>query len=260
MIRQFLAPFLLSARCVTTSAFLTVAPNKQHHNSFINKHSSSSLSAFDVAIAETIASAAALPAVFVGTGAYLLNNDNEDDGAFQVETETRKDREGLDIDNTEVDIYRDTLLRYAGYANEVGEAFAPLVAPIFVPASYGVAITYVLADTVDKTKKVFDKGSYETNSLTTCALIEGLDAFIWQIAASVALPGYTIHQVVAIAVALLTASGLYDEPSGVVSAIPTAVGLLTIPFIVKPLDELAEVGMDLTYRKLAAPYLESCEI
>ena len=34
----------------------------------------------------------------------------------------------------------------------------------------------------------------------------------------------------------------------------------TIPFIVKPLDELAEVGMDVTLRKVWGPYLESCEV
>ena len=41
---------------------------------------------------------------------------------------------------------------------------------------------------------------------------------------------------------------------------PTAIGLATIPFIVKPLDELAEVGMDVTLRKVWGPYLESCEV
>ena len=88
--------------------------------------------------------------------------------------------------------------------------------------------------------------------------IEGVDALIWQLAASVALPGYTIHQLVAIVVALLDASGV--DQTGVISALPTACGLAMIPFIVKPLDELAEVAMDVTFRKVSAPYLESCEV
>ena len=88
--------------------------------------------------------------------------------------------------------------------------------------------------------------------------IEGGDALIWQLAASVALPGYTIHQLVAIVVALLDASGV--DQTGVISALPTACGLAMIPFIVKPLDELAEVAMDVTFRKVSAPYLESCEV
>ena len=40
------------------------------------------------------------------------------------------------------DIWRDTPLRYMGYANEVGEAFRPLF-PKLVRPSYGVAFAYV---------------------------------------------------------------------------------------------------------------------
>jgi fission process protein 1 len=204
------------------------------------------LAMFDAAVIETVASAAAVPAVFVGTGAYLVGAEGEEEE--EVENEAG---------DGEVDIYRDTLLRYAGYANEVGEAFAPIVPPVCVPASYAVAITYVIADTVDKTRKAYGGAKYEEGALTSCALIEGLDALIWQLAASVALPGYTIHQVVAIAVTLLGAAGLTE---GVYDVVPTAIGLATIPFIVKPLDELAEVGMDVTLRKVWGPYLESCEV
>jgi len=39
----------------------------------------------------------------------------------------------------EVDIYRDTPLRYLGYANEVGEAFRALMHVRWVRAAYGVA-------------------------------------------------------------------------------------------------------------------------
>tara|TARA_B110000977_G_scaffold195343_1_gene273610 strand:+ start:2848 stop:3147 length:300 start_codon:yes stop_codon:yes gene_type:complete len=42
----------------------------------------------------------------------------------------------------EVDIYRDTPLRYMGYSNEVGEAFVAFLPGWGVPASYGVAGTY----------------------------------------------------------------------------------------------------------------------
>merc|ERR1712238_578759 len=124
----------------------------------------------------------------------------------------------------------------------------------------GVAITYVIADTVDKFRKSIGGGKYKEGTITTCAVVEGLDALIWQLAASVALPGYTIHQVVAIAVAVQTAAGLTDVGGLSLDALPTVIGLGTIPFIVKPLDELAEVGMDVTFRKIFAPYLESCVI
>ena len=226
-----------------------------HHNSNKPRLSSSSLSVIDVAVAETVASAAAIPSLFVGTGTFLLNsdagNDEEDRGTSILE-------EG---DDQEVDIYRDTLLRYAGYANEVGEAFAPLVPAVVVPASYGVAITYVLADTIDKFRKSLKGGKYSAGASTKCAIIEGVDALIWQLAASVALPGYTIHQVVAITVTLLNAAGLSGDDQGpLLQALPTVLGLVTIPFIVKPLDEFAEVAMDVTFRKVSLPYLETCEI
>jgi len=220
------------------------------HKPQLTSPSSSSLSVIDAAIAETVASAAAIPSIFVGTGAFLMNSNKEEK---EDESESSSGEDG------EVDIYRDTLLRYAGYANEVGEAFAPLVPAVVVPVSYGVAITYVIADTVDKFRKSIGGGKYNAGAATTCAIVEGLDALIWQLAASVALPGYTIHQVVAISVALLTAAGLTDT-GGPIDALPTAIGLGTIPFIVKPLDELAEVGMDVTFRKIFAPYLESCVI
>lgn len=231
-----------------------------HHNncilsparkaSFVGRGSNSQLSmAFDAGLAQSVVSAVALPAAFVGTGTFLLTNESEED-------EYAESKE----DDGEVDIYRDTLLRYAGYANEVGEAFAPLVPAIVVPASYGVAITYVLADTVDKTRKALGGGKYELKTTASCALIEGLDALIWQLAASVALPGYTIHQVVAITVMLLNAAGITGDVNPLFDVIPTAVGLITIPFIVKPLDEFAEVGMDVTLRKIWNPYLDSCTI
>ena len=71
----------------------------------------------------------------------------------------------------EVDIYRDTLLRYCGkqsyfwilicvfkqsiflilgYTNEVGESFRPIIPKMFVNLSYAVAISYVLAECIHK--------------------------------------------------------------------------------------------------------------
>lgn len=209
------------------------------------------LSMIDTSILGAVAGGLAVPAVFVGTGSFLLGNEDEDEETAESKESSSTSEDG------EVDIYRDTALRYAGYANEVGEAFAPLVPAVVVPASYGVAITYVVADTVDKTRKAYSGNKYAPASVTNCAVIEGIDALIWQLAASVALPGYTIHQIVAVTVTILDSIGLNEGPW---SAVPTALGLLTIPFVVKPLDELAEVGMDVTLRKLWGPYLDSCEV
>lgn len=198
-------------------------------------------------LAGSVAQQAWSPFGLVASGYALLP------GGEEVEEEEKS----LTSDG-EVDLYRDTPVRYCGYANEVGEAFAPLVPAWVVPASYAVAITYVFADTVDKGVKAYNGGRYMESALGACTLIESFDALIWQLAASVALPGYTIHQVVAATVLINDYLGFSEDP--VLQVVPTAAGLLTIPFVVKPLDELAEKLMDWTLRKVWSPYLQSCEI
>ena len=247
------SPIMIRRRTLllATAAQALVAP--------VTRRTTTKLHAIDAVVLEQCAGYAAIPTCFVGTGAFLLGREPEGtklEGALLGNNGEVLTNDP--VEEGEVDIYRDTALRYAGYANEVGEAFAPLTPGWCVPFSYAVAITYVIADTIDKTKKVLDGTKYAGDNINTCAAIEGVDALIWQLAASVALPGYTIHQLVAIVVALLDASGV--DQTGVISALPTACGLAMIPFIVKPLDELAEVAMDVTFRKVSAPYLESCEV
>jgi len=48
-----------------------------------------------------------------------------------------------------VDIFRDTPLRYLGYANELGESFH-FIMPKFLVPSYILAFGYVFADTFSK--------------------------------------------------------------------------------------------------------------
>jgi len=50
-----------------------------------------------------------------------------------------------------VDIWRDTPLRYLGYANEIGESFHGIVPKFYYP-SYALAIGYVLGDVQDKAR------------------------------------------------------------------------------------------------------------
>ena len=76
------------------------------------------------------------PIALVGSGNFLLNVDeDEPEPSLLMEAlETKSGGEGTG----EVDIYRDTALRYMGYANEVGEAFGPIVPAWIVPFSYVV--------------------------------------------------------------------------------------------------------------------------
>ena len=101
---------------------------------------------------------------------------------------------GKEEETKEVDIYRDTLLRYAGYANEVGEAFRALVPVNFVYASYGVASAYVLADTFDKSSKA-KKQLGNTEGAMTKVGVAAFDTLVWQALASVIIPGLLLYTV-----------------------------------------------------------------
>ena len=104
----------------------------------------------------------------------------------------------------EEDIYRDSLLRYCGYANEVGEAFRPLVPVEIVYFSYVIAITYILADTVDKGKKGSEVGGAITG------VLGATDTFCWQMLASVLFPSYIINRTVLLLVSLGAEGSLPD--------------------------------------------------
>ena len=57
---------------------------------------------------------------------------------------------GKQTKGDEVDLFRDTPVRYLGYANELGEAFRPILPKFLVP-SYFVSFGYVFADTFELT-------------------------------------------------------------------------------------------------------------
>ncbi|NXW58564.1 MTFP1 protein, partial [Eurystomus gularis] len=171
----------------------------------------------------------------------------------------------------EPDLYRDTWVRYLGYANEVGESFRPLVPVPVVWASYGVATAYVTADAIDKGRKAATVSV--TPSLPTPQLlplptdpslspqahaqdpaqatrvgVAVVDTFVWQSLASVAIPGFTINRVCAASLALLGA--LTRWPLPVRRWTTTALGLATIPLIITPIDRTVDLLMDSSLRKL----------
>ncbi|XP_038619215.1 mitochondrial fission process protein 1 isoform X2 [Tachyglossus aculeatus] len=122
------------------------------------------------------------------------------------------------------DLYRDTWLRYLGYANEVGEAFRAHVPSSVVWASYAVASGYVVADAVDKGKKA-------TSGL-----------------ASVAIPGFTINRVCAACHYVLGAATRL--PLATRKWTTTTLGLLVIPVIIHPIDKSVDFLLDNSLRKL----------
>ncbi|XP_013144779.1 PREDICTED: mitochondrial fission process protein 1 isoform X1 [Papilio polytes] len=143
----------------------------------------------------------------------------------------------------EVDFYRETWVRYLGYANEVGESFRAMVPLRVVQASYALATGYVLADTADKSWKMIKKDGRPKK-----VLIETGDALIWQTLASVIIPGYAINRI-------CHHSQLYFKkhyrrfPILAINLMTVGVGLISIPFIVHPIDNGVTILMDLTYRR-----------
>lgn len=147
----------------------------------------------------------------------------------------------------DVDIWRDTSLRYLGYANEVGESFRP-VFPRFVVPSYALAFGYVGMDTATKVYNATQKGKDMKSVIHI-----GADCFLWQTLASVLIPGKVIYYVTA------AATNVFHSDSPKVRWLikrfpplytwgPTMVGLATIPFIVEPIDQAVHTLFDHTFR------------
>ena len=185
--------------------------------------------------------------------------------------------------NEEVDFFRDTLARYFGYANELGESFRPLV-PRLVAPSYGVAFLYVLGDTVDKGSKAAagpsnggvanaaeaaDRGqvangasSVWDSSLTRLRVADACgDTLLWQTLASVAIPGLVINRVVAGMGAALhsTHAASLRLPAAASRWLPTAVGLAMIPLIIHPIDALVDTILDNSTRPYMRTVLREAE-
>ncbi|XP_012266763.1 mitochondrial fission process protein 1 [Athalia rosae] len=144
----------------------------------------------------------------------------------------------------EVDIFRDTHVRYLGYANEVGEAFRSIVGKNLVRLSYAVAIGYVLADSSHKAAVVYQQDA-SSNRIKQVAL-SASDTLIWQGFASVIIPGLTINR---LCYAVQLAQKKLNNKKFKSPWVSVAVGLASIPFIIRPIDLLVEDGMNHTYRQ-----------
>lgn len=147
----------------------------------------------------------------------------------------------------ERDLYRDTWVRYLGYANEVGEAFRSLVPKAVVWLSYGASSSYVLADAIDKGKKAGEVPSPEAGRGTRVTLAV-VDTFVWQSLASVAFPGFTINRLCAASLYVL--GSMTRWPLTVRKWTTTTLGLLAIPVIVHPIDRSVDFLLDSSLRKL----------
>lgn len=149
------------------------------------------------------------------------------------------------------DLFRDTPLRYLGYANEVGEAFRALLPARAVWFTYGVACAYVGCDAADKSFSEFNKassgsGDDEERRRRRRSLSAACDALVWQSLATVIVPGLTINRLCWLSRLMLYKA--FRLPYNSSKYISVAVGLAAIPFIVKPIDNAVDHCLDLTLR------------
>jgi len=145
-----------------------------------------------------------------------------------------------------VDPYRDTSLRYMGYANEVGEAFTAFIPEWGVPASYCVAASYVMFDTIDKGQKAYETADEETKIQD--ALKVSAETMTWQMLASVFWPGSIIRVVVNMSDTMLATKLTENEQFAHVLA--TLFGLMAIPMIIKPIDTTVDKVMETSISKV----------
>ncbi|XP_018560969.1 mitochondrial fission process protein 1 isoform X2 [Anoplophora glabripennis] len=160
---------------------------------------------------------------------------------------TVKGRLRFAMEGKELDLYRQTPVRYLGYSNEVGEAFRSIIGSKWVNFTYAVATVYVLADTTDKSIKSYKVNLNEKNHLRK-VIYTTTDTLVWQMLASVALPGFTINRVCALSNFILKTTD--KLPKNTRRWVVTGIGLATIPFIIKPIDELVDYVLDKSIRKL----------
>lgn len=156
-----------------------------------------------------------------------------------------------DDSGTKVDynVFRDSPLRYLGYANEVGESFRYQY-PKFVIPSYLLAFGYCFADAASSGYTAYNDAI--KNKSSTAALdsvVSTFDCLFWQSFASVLIPGATINAIVKASRFAVTKSPA-TIPVAMMTWTPTVIGLGSIPFIIHPIDHAVDIFMDSTYRKI----------
>ena len=169
-------------------------------------------------------------------------------------------------ESEKVDIFRDTPIRYLGYANEIGESFRYQFPKLVLP-SYIVSFGYCFADATTKGYATYQSAiearsssstsesnttNSRTNSPTLKAIITTTDTLIWQCLASVMIPGATINTIVKASRFAIQKSPVV-VPVVAAKWIPTTLGLGSIPIIIHPIDHGVDYLMDNTLRKVINP-------
>mmetsp|Transcript_5682 Transcript_5682/g.8358 ORF Transcript_5682/g.8358 Transcript_5682/m.8358 type:complete len:168 (-) Transcript_5682:2562-3065(-) len=155
--------------------------------------------------------------------------------------------EGISKSENKGNIFRDTPLRYMGYANEIGESFRYQF-PKFVLPSYILAFGYCGMDAATAGYKVWRStdGRNEIDSTREAALAT-FDTLLWQSLASVMIPGATINMIVKASRFAISRTSFL--PVSVVKWFPTTMGISSIYFIIHPIDTAVDFALDNSTRQ-----------
>lgn len=145
------------------------------------------------------------------------------------------------------DLFRDTPIRYLGYANEISKTFSS-VPTRGVWFTYGVVCAYIGCDVADKSiNVVFNQiPSENVEERRKNRILTACDALIWQSLASVVVPAITMNRLRWSTNLML--GKVFKTPTIRSSKFMYAVTALAIPFIIKPIDETVDLFLDLTLR------------
>ena len=143
----------------------------------------------------------------------------------------------------EYDPFKDSLLRFAGYANELGEAFRSFIPRWAVAATYGVASVYAVSDACYQARLAYysDPFMRPREAQRRDAMQQFVSTGLWQLLASVLIPPYFVNRSVTAARWALQNVAI---PAGRKRWIQTGTGLVVIPIIVKPIDHMTFVIVD----------------
>ncbi|KAH6915447.1 mitochondrial 18 KDa protein-domain-containing protein [Coprinopsis sp. MPI-PUGE-AT-0042] len=134
--------------------------------------------------------------------------------------------------------------RYIAYTSDIGEAFRPVVPPWIVTAAYGVSWLYLSGDVGYETYKAHHVGPTPIEAANfsepTRLALSAVQRATFQSIASMALPAFTIHTVVAQAKkAFVNAKNPRVKLWG-----PTVTGLAIVPALPYMFDHPVEHATD----------------
>lgn len=148
-------------------------------------------------------------------------------------------------ENKQVDVFRDTWIRYIGYTNEVGESFRNLIRVKYVYLSYGISTIYALADSSTKAVDEYEYWEGLTEKSKRRRAIEMfVGGMVWQGLASVIFPGFAINRICKVTKLLLNRTASSRLSTNLINYTTTGVGLACVPLIIKPIDKFTDTVME----------------